>query len=115
VNLFFSKDGVFRHSVHITEGDDQTDKQYEITFPSLARYFHTHFESGVQTIQLFLDKGISDRPLPGDCHSIENKKASLVYWFDTGSHVSCALFVAKLPVVDNVSLACGNWHTASPI
>ncbi len=78
---------MFRHSVHITEGEDQTDKQYEVGFPALARYFHTHFDSGVKNIQLIMDKGMTDRALPGDCHWIENTRASLVYWFDTGSHV----------------------------
>lgn len=39
-------------------------------------------------MQLVLDKGITDRPLQGDGHCIENAKASLVYWFETGSHVS---------------------------
>lgn len=86
---FFSPKGVFRHSVHIIDVEDQTDKQYEITYPALARYFHTHFDSGVKTMQLVLEKGTTDRPLPGDGHWIENTKSSLVYWFESGSHVSC--------------------------
>lgn len=84
---FFSPNGVFRHSLHITDVDDTTDKQYEIPYPAIARYFHTHFGGGVKNIQLIMDKGTTDRPLPGDCHCIENSKASLVYWFETGSHV----------------------------
>lgn len=79
---------MFRHSLHITESEDTTDKQYEIAFPAIARYFHTHFGSGVKSMQLVLDKGIIDRPMPGDAHIIENPKASFVYWFETGSHVS---------------------------
>jgi len=87
VTRFFSVNGVFRHSLHITDAEDTTDKQYEITFPAIARYFHTHFGSGVKNMQLIMDKGVTDRPLPGECHCIENSKASLVYWFETGSHV----------------------------
>ena len=87
MHRFFSKFGVFRHSIHIMD-DDETDKQYEITFPVLPRYFRTHFESGVRNMQLVLDKGTTDRALPGDCHWIENTKSSLVYWFESGSHVS---------------------------
>jgi hypothetical protein len=85
---FFSPNGVFRHSLHITDAEDTADKQYEIAYPAIARYFHTHFGSGVKNMQLIMDKGVTDRPLPGDCHCIENSKASLVYWFETGSHVS---------------------------
>ncbi|PCD28233.1 hypothetical protein FGRA07_03372 [Fusarium graminearum] len=84
---FFSQNGVFRHSLHITDAEDTTDKQYEIAYPAIARYFHTHFGSGVKSIQLVMDKGTTDRPLPGDCHCIENAKSSLVYWYETGSHL----------------------------
>lgn len=85
---FFAPNGVFRHSVHISDAEDTMDKQYEIAYPAIARYFHTHFGSGVKSMQLIMDKGVTDRPLPGDCQFIENSKASLVYWFETGSHVS---------------------------
>jgi len=44
-------------------------------------------------MQLVLDKGITDRPLPNDCHFIDTK-ASLVYWFESGSHVSLHKFLA---------------------
>ncbi|WKT49909.1 hypothetical protein QSH57_014856 [Fusarium oxysporum f. sp. vasinfectum] len=87
VMRFFSPNGVFRHSLHITDAEDTTDKQYEIAYPAIARYFHTHFGSGVKNMQLIMDKGVTDRPLPGDCHCIENSKASFVYWFETGSHL----------------------------
>ncbi|EOO00437.1 putative topoisomerase ii-associated protein pat1 protein [Phaeoacremonium minimum UCRPA7] len=87
VHRFFSPRGMFRYSIHVVDGEEQNDKQYEITFPALARYFHTHFDSGVKYMQLILDKGTTDRPLPGDCHFIENTKSSLVYWFEGGSHL----------------------------
>ena len=87
VMRFFSPAGVFRHSLHISEGEESSDKQYEISYPAIARYFHTHFASGVKSMQLILDKGLTDRPLPGDCHCIENTKASLVFWYETGSHL----------------------------
>lgn len=87
VMRFFSTNGVFRHLLHITDAEETTDKQYEIPYPAIARYFHTHFGGGVKNMQLIMDKGTTDRPLPGDCHCIENSKASLVYWFETGSHL----------------------------
>jgi hypothetical protein len=87
VARFFSNNGVLRHSVLINDNEESTDKQYEIAFPAIARYFHTHFSSGIRSMQLIMDKGLTDRPLPGDGHCIENQKASLVYWFEAGSHV----------------------------
>ncbi|KAI1770573.1 hypothetical protein F4818DRAFT_260424 [Hypoxylon cercidicola] len=90
VAQFFSARGVFRLSLFYIGTDpaneDHTDKQYEITQPALARYFHTHFESGIRRINLTFEKGITDRPLPNGCHFIEYQKASMTYWFDN-SHV----------------------------
>lgn len=88
VAQFFSPRGVFRHSVHITDVESQTDKQYEITYPALARYFHTHFDSGVKTMQLIMEKGPTDRNLPPNGQWIENTRSSWIYWFEGGSHVS---------------------------
>ncbi|ROT40227.1 hypothetical protein SODALDRAFT_91385 [Sodiomyces alkalinus F11] len=87
VAQFFSPRGVFRHSVHITDVEDQTDKQYEITYPALARYFHTHFDSGVKNMQLIMEKGTTDRSLPSHNQWIENTRSSWIYWFEGGSHL----------------------------
>ena len=87
VNRFFSPRGVFRHTIHEVVGDEGHEKQYDISFPALARYLHTYFDSGVKNIQLIMDKGMTDKPMPGDCHYIENTNASMVYWYDN-SHVS---------------------------
>jgi len=87
VQRFFSHKAFFRHTILIKEGESQDGKQYELAYPSLARYFHTHYESGIKTMQLVLDKVTADKQLPNDCHFMESK-ASLVYWFESGSHVS---------------------------
>jgi flagellar biosynthesis GTPase FlhF len=84
---FFSPKGVLRHSVWIVE--ENSNKQYEITFPALARYFHTHFESGIKNMQMIMEKG-SEKELPNNGHYIESQKSSFVYWFDNGSQVSFA-------------------------
>jgi hypothetical protein len=78
-----------KHTILFKEGDDSAQaKHYEIAYPAIARYFHTHFDSGVKTMQLVLDKGTIDKPMPNDCHILWNDKASLVYWFEDGAHVS---------------------------
>lgn len=85
VDRFFSPRGVLRHSVWLA--GENTGKQYEITFPALARYFHTHFESGVTSMQMIMEKGL-EKELPNNCHYIESQKSSFVYWFDNGTQVS---------------------------
>ena len=93
VDQFFSQKGVLRHSVWIVDDRETSNKQYEITFPALARYFHTHFESGIKNIQMIVEKG-SEKELPHNGHYIESQKSSFVYWFDTGSHVSAQVRAA---------------------
>jgi hypothetical protein len=60
---------------------DQADKSYEVSFLALPRFFHTVFKSGVRRMQLVIDQGTIDKPLPGGAHYVENSKASLLYWY----------------------------------
>lgn len=85
VDRFFSPKGVLRHSLWIV--DENSNKQYEITFPALARYFHTHFESGIKNMQMIMERG-SEMELPNSGHYIVSQKSSFIYWFDNGSQVS---------------------------
>ncbi|KUJ13152.1 uncharacterized protein LY89DRAFT_699108 [Mollisia scopiformis] len=84
VDRFFSPKGVFRHSLWIL--DETSNKQYEITYPALPRYFYTHFESGVKNMQMIMEKG-TEKELPNNGHYIESQKSSFVYWFDNGSQL----------------------------
>lgn len=86
VETFFSIRGVLRHSVW--DIDENTTKQYEVTFPALARYFFTHFESGITNMQMITEKA-KEKELPNNCHYIESQKSSFIYWFDNGSQVCC--------------------------
>lgn len=84
VDRFFSLKGVLRHSVWVM--DETSNKQYEIPYPALARYFFTHFESGVRNMQLIMERGL-EKELPNNGHFVESQKSSFVYWFDNGSQV----------------------------
>jgi hypothetical protein len=119
VDQFFSKTGVFRLSLYVATSepnneDHGTDKQYEITQPALARYFHTHFQSGIKNMQLILERGTMDKPLPSG-HFIENQKASLIYWFEN-SHVSKEdEHLAHYIHDTNMWLGCCNWEPSCSV
>lgn len=85
VDRFFSPKGVFRHCVFLT--GENSVKQYDIPFPALARYFHTHFESGVTSMQMVMEKSVEKDMPPTTGYFVESQKTSFVYWFDTGSQV----------------------------
>ena len=94
VDQFFSPKGVLRHGVWI-DGEEKSNKQYEISFHALARYFHTHFESGIRNMQMILERG-SEKELPNGGHYIESQNSSFVYWFDSGAQVRSNLMVLLL-------------------
>ncbi|EIC06668.1 hypothetical protein OR221_3250, partial [Microbacterium laevaniformans OR221] len=75
-----------------------------ITFPALARYFYTHFESGVKNMQMIMEKG-TEKELPNHCNYISSDKSSFIYWFENGSQVSaCDFDSTQMCIMDCVRL-----------
>lgn len=88
VDRFFSPKGVLHHKVWYTEdgaGGGASEKQYEMVYPALARYFYSHFESGIKNWQLITEGG-SEKELPTG-HYVQCQKSSFVYWFHNGLQV----------------------------
>jgi hypothetical protein len=112
VDRFFSPAGIFRHCVWVY-GVENESKQYEITVPALARYFYTHFESGVQNMQLIMEKG-SEKELPNNSYYLESSKSSFIYWFDNGSQVNHEM-VLIVSTCANKSLAGCHRYSQGPI
>ncbi|KAL8726615.1 MAG: hypothetical protein Q9181_005976 [Wetmoreana brouardii] len=82
VERFFSHTGVIRQQLYYST--DQSTKQYEISpTPSLARYYWTQFNSGVQNIQMILER-FRELDLPNGGHSITSEKTSFIYWLANG-------------------------------
>ncbi|KAI1471850.1 LIM-domain binding protein-domain-containing protein [Daldinia caldariorum] len=121
VSQFFSPKGVFRISLFYvgsdTGNEEHTDKLYEITQPALARYFHTHYESGIKKINLTFEKGLTDRPLPNGGHFIENTKAHLTYWFEHSHVIASGTLRAqfdseqKLDVLEFITKSHEEYHS----
>lgn len=87
VQKFFSNKGVLRQTLWDSVQGSPGNKEFEITFPALARYFHTHFESGIHTMQLITERG-TEKDLPNGGYFVECGKSSFVYWFDNSAQVS---------------------------
>ena len=85
VDRFFSPTGVLRHSLWCSR--DESTKQYEISTAALARYYWTHFCSGVQNIQMILENA-REKDLPNGGHFVESTKSSFIYWYANGCQVS---------------------------
>jgi LIM-domain binding protein len=84
VETFFSPRGVLRHLVWLS--DEGGGKQYQITYPALARYFNAHFKSGMSNMQMTIGQA-KEKELPHNCHYVESQKSSFIYWFENGSQV----------------------------
>lgn len=106
VHQFFSPTGVLRHTVWV-EDDAPSNKQYEITFPALPRYYHTHFESGIRSMQMIMEKA-REMEWPNNGHYVESPKTSFVQWFDTGAQVSISCNLIRDRANELVNL---KWYT----
>ncbi len=85
VDSFFSQKGVLRQSLWSSEAKES--KQFELSTPSLPRYYWAHFNSGITNIQMTFSNAI-EKNLPGVGHSVESPKSSFMYWFRNGHQVS---------------------------
>lgn len=85
VDSFFSQKGVLRQSLWSSETKE--GKQFELSTPSLPRYYWAYFNSGITNIQMTFSNAI-EKNLPGVGHSVESPKSSFVYWFTNGHQVS---------------------------
>ncbi|KAL8708531.1 MAG: hypothetical protein Q9220_006584 [cf. Caloplaca sp. 1 TL-2023] len=82
VDNFFSHAGVIRQQLYYPS--DQSTKQYEISpTPTLARYYWTQFNSGVQSIQMILQT-FREHDLPNGGHTVTSEKSSFIYWLTNG-------------------------------
>ncbi|KAL9067619.1 MAG: hypothetical protein Q9161_006808, partial [Pseudevernia consocians] len=81
VDSFFSQKGVLRQSLWSSETKES--KQFELSTPSLPRYYWAHFNSGITNIQMTFSNAI-EKNLPGVGHSVESPKSNFVYWFTNG-------------------------------
>lgn len=85
VDNFFSQKGVLRQALWHSETKE--NKHFELSTPSLPRYYWAHFNSGITNIQMTFSNAI-EKNLPGVGHSVESPKSSFVYWFTNGHQVS---------------------------
>ncbi|KAL9034903.1 MAG: hypothetical protein Q9180_005153 [Flavoplaca navasiana] len=82
VERFFSHTGVIRQQLY--HPADQSTKKYEISpTPTLARFYWTHFNSGVQNIQMIVER-FREVDLPNGGHSVASEKTSFIYWLANG-------------------------------
>lgn len=91
VGQFFSPVGVLRQQLvqykDDGSGESLESKTWEISTPALARYYWTHFTTGVTNIQMIMENA-SERDLANGGHFVESPKASFIYWYGNGCQVS---------------------------
>lgn len=92
---YFSPSGVFRHVLWMV--DEAKNKQFEISYPAIARYFNTHFDSGVTNMQLIVQAAV-EKDLPNQTTHISSEKSSFIYWFENRSQLVAH---GKLKVIFN--------------
>lgn len=85
VSKFFSPDGKF--VLHLATTAEGRIKQFTTPFATLARYWWTYFESGVQNLQVKMESA-KQTPLANDCHYVAFERCQFVFWYGNGVQVS---------------------------
>lgn len=81
VSRFFSQSGVLKQQLWCSTDNER--KSYQVSNPVLARYYHTHFSSGIQNVQMIIEKA-NETDLPAGGHMVESSKSTFIYWLDNG-------------------------------
>lgn len=82
VEKYFSHAGIIRQQLYYSS--DQSTKTYEISpTPTLARYYWTQFNSGVENIQMIVEQP-SEKNLANGGHSVSSDKTSFIFWLNNG-------------------------------
>jgi hypothetical protein len=93
VERFFAPESFLRHVVKDTKADHS--KQFEITYPSLPRYFHVHYQN-IDQIQIFIEQPTErmggSAGGPGMFSIVEATQAKFIYWFKNGTQVCLCHF-----------------------
>ena len=91
VERFYSPNGVLRQELWDAAQTERENgvKTFEVPTSALARYYWTHFNSGVQKIQMFIE---NPRPkeLQNGGHYVECPKSSFMYSYGHDCHVRFA-------------------------
>lgn len=71
---------------HIWSSKENKTKEFTINAAALARYYWTHFESGVLNMQMKVE-GTKENAIPGGGSVASCEKAHLTFWFANGVQV----------------------------
>ena len=104
VSKFFSDGGVLRQELSHTNGDGGK-KAYELSISALPRYYWTHYNDGVQNIQMIM-AGATEKELGAGGHFVESAKLTFIYWYANGTHVSLELVCCSSTSADLFCLGC---------
>ena len=105
VSKFFSETGVFRQRLWNSRG--QGDKEFELATPIIARFFWTHYNSGVKKIQMIMESP-SEKELPNGACFFESPRTSFIYWFSNGHQVIISRTSVISPLTVSQIVASGS-------
>lgn len=86
VSKFFAPDGRLVQHVWYPTGGGRT-KEFTVPAASLPRYYWTHYNSGVQNLQMKVESA-KESQLPNACWVVGFEKAQFTFWYGNGTQVS---------------------------
>ncbi|EXJ95424.1 hypothetical protein A1O1_00545 [Capronia coronata CBS 617.96] len=111
---YFSPFGSIRQQLFSSKNGD---KSFQLQFPSLARYYHTHFASGVKQI-LLQSYDHNQSKLPNGGVHIWSSNASLTYVFHNDIRVTTTgqlrVVFDELAKIEHLNISTSGWQEYIP-
>ncbi|KAI1611762.1 LIM-domain binding protein-domain-containing protein [Exophiala viscosa] len=112
---YFSQFGSMRQQLFSNKNG--VDKSFQLQFPSLARYYHTHFASGVRQI-LLQSYDHNQNKLPNGGVHIWSTNASLTYVFANDIRVTTTgqlrVIFDEYQKIDHLNISTSGWQEYIP-
>lgn len=86
VSKFFMPDGRYVQHIWSSKEGGKT-KEFTINAHSLGRFYWTHFDSGVQNLQMKVE-GAKEIPMANGGALVACERAQITHWFANGTQVS---------------------------
>ncbi|KIW15744.1 hypothetical protein PV08_05794 [Exophiala spinifera] len=115
ISRYFSPLGSMRQQLFSNKNG--IDKSFQLQFPSLARYYHTHFASGVKQI-LLQSFDHNQNKLPNGGVHIWSTNASLTYVFGSDIRVSTTgqlrVIFDEFQKIEHFNISTSGWQEYIP-
>jgi len=115
ISKYYSQAGSMRHQIF--NNRTQSDKSFQLPYPSLARFYHSHFANGVK--KMFMQSfEHALEPLTNGGYHVVSRKVYLTYEYNDGlrvtTHGTLSVNFDEMQKIEHLHIAIKGWTEYVP-